>query len=602
MSWWPRWRRAAVPEAGLAKAAPADPGQITTLLGRASTATTAGQSSTARTALDEALSLAPTSPEVLVESARWHRRLGAIAEALRQYDEALLVAPEPGRLHLEIGEMHVETKDLPSAIDALTLAVTLDPALGDAWLQLGNVYGRLDRNEDALEAFRQAVDTVPAPKRAEAWLEYGQALHVLKRHAEAVLAYEQSLALDPLGVRAMMAAGHAELLQEHDESALAYYERALALSDPAPPGLQLHLGSAYQHCGRWHDAQHLYEQVIATAPNDHLARWYLSQCDLALCQWPRGWANYGARFAAGASGYRPLPFRPWRGEAAPNDTLLILADQGLGDEIMFASCVPDAMARVGHCIVECEPRLESLFRRSFPGATIIGSDRQLDGCWLKDLPEPQWQIFGGDLPHLFRSSDADFPVREAYLRADPQRVAYWRQRLTEELGAGPKVGISWRGGSRFTRTRSRSLEAADWGPVLSTPGCHFVNLQYGNYQPELAEINARHGNVVRDYPEALADYDETAAFVAALDLVTTVCTAIVHLAGSLGRPVWVLVPFAPGWRYTVARDRMPWYPSTRLFRQSTIGDWASPVQALASALADVTGSVSCGDRFSRNGC
>jgi tetratricopeptide (TPR) repeat protein len=592
MNWLSRWRRAQSSRSvDMATGAAKVGDRLAGLVAHAKVAAEADDFDGARAALDEALSLAPMDPEALMESARWHRRRGASAEALQQYDAALLVAPEPARVHLEMGETLAAAKDLPAAIDALNLAVALDPALGDAWLCLGDLYGRLDREEDALEAFRHALDTAPDSKRAETWLEYGQALHVLKRHSEAVRAYEQSLALDPLAVRAMMAAGHAELLQEHDESALAYYERALEVVDVPPPGLQLHLGSAYQHCGRWRDAQRLYERVIAAAPNDHLARWYLSQCDLALCNWPRGWDHYGARFAAGASGYRPLPFRPWRGEVAPTDTLLILADQGLGDEIMFASCVPDAMARVGHCIVECEPRLENLFRRSFPSATIIGSDRQLDASWLKDLPEPQWQIFGGDLPNLFRRSDADFPRREAYLQADPQRVRYWRERLANDLGPGLKVGISWRGGSRFTRTRSRSLEADDWGPVLSTPGCHFVNVQYGNYLAELGEINERYGDKIRDYPDAIANYDDTAALVVALDLVTTVCTAVVHLAGALGRPVWVLVPFAPGWRYTVERDRMPWYSGTRLFRQPTIGDWASPVHAVAQALSEATGTV-----------
>ena len=544
-----------------------------------------------RTLLNEALSIAPHHPLTLVRSGRLHRRSGQFSEALRQYDEALLVALEPAHIHMEIGETHAEARDLPSAIDALTTAIALDPSLGEAWMRLGAAHGRLDHRDEALEAFRMATTTAPQALQAEAWFQYGQALHVLQRHSQALEAYGECLACEPEAERALLAAGHAELLLEHDESALQYYERALSLRGLANSGQHLHLGAAYQYAGRWREAQSLFEQVVAHNPSHHLARWYLSQCDLALCNWPRGWDNYSSRFGAGASPYRPLPFRPWQGLAAQDETLLILADQGLGDEILFASCIPDAMARVSHCIVECEPRLANLFRRSFPEATVVASDRQADGRWLQGLAEPQWQIFSGDLPALFRRADADFPHQRAYLQADPERVDYWRQRLEADLGPGLKIGISWRGGTAYTRMRSRSLSPEDWAPILATPGCRFVNLQYGNYQPELAEINARFGGAVVDYPEALADYDETAALVAALDLVTTVCTAVVHLAGSLGRPTWVLVPFSPGWRYTIARTFMPWYAQTRLFRQATIGDWKMPCHELAAALAELTQNV-----------
>ncbi len=586
MSWWSRWRGAAA--APRTPASNADVSAADGFLQQAAAALERSDVAAAREALDQALHVAPRSAAALVESARLHLRTGSTAEALRQYDEALLVADEPARIYLELGQAHLAARDLPAAVDAFTMASTLDPMLGDAWLRLGETLGRLDRNAEAVEALAQAVSMPPGSSSAGTWFQYGQCLHNLRRLPEALDAYQHSLRIEPEAPYVLMAAGHTELLQERDEAALAYYEQALRLADPVPPGLELHLAMAYQNCGRWRDSQRAYERLLTLAPNDHLVRWYLSQCDLALCNWERGWSNYGARFGAGASPYRPLPFRPWRGEAAPDDTLLILADQGLGDEIMFAWCVPDAMARVKHCIVECEPRLERLFRRSFPGVTVIGSDRQNNAQWLKGLPEPQWQIFGGDLPALFRTDEARFAPHTGYLVADPERVAYWRERLATDLGPGRKVGISWRGGSHLTRTRSRSLATEDWAPILGTPGCRFVNLQYGNYLPELADINARFGNVVHDYPEALTDYDETAALVAALDQLVTVCTAIVHLGGSLGRPVWVLVPFSPGWRYTVERDRMPWYPSTRLFRQSSLGDWDAPVRALAAELAAVT--------------
>lgn len=588
MAWWSKFRRKPPCPAPVAEVS----SEAESLLSLAQQARLDGNPIQGREIIDQALALEPGHPLVLIESARLHRSGGRHEEALRQLDEALLAAPEPALVHLEIGKTHIAARDLPAAIDALSQATNIDPQLGEAWSQLGYALSRLERYPEAAEALRVAVDTAPPSTLGTVWFHFGQVLHMQRRIPEALDAYRESLARDPSSVSTLMAAGNAEMLLERDEAALVFYEQAAALSDPAPMGLQLHLAMAYQYVGRWRDAQRTYEQLLASTPNDNLARWYLSQCDLALCNWERGWSAYGTRFAAGASPYRPLPFKTWRGEPRPDDTLLVLADQGLGDEIMFAWCIPDAMARVKHCIVECEPRLEKLFKRSFPGATIVASERDPDGKWLQSIDQqPQWQIFGGDLCGLFRRRDADFRPHAGYLKADPARVEYWRRRLDDDLGPGLKVGVSWRGGSDKTRTRSRSIEPRDWEPILTTPGCRFVNVQYGNYLPELAAINEQYGAVVHDYPEALADYDETAALVAALDLLTTVCTAIVHLGGALGRPVWVLVPFSPGWRYTVERERMPWYPSTRLFRQPTIGDWSGPCRALSEELARLTQNV-----------
>ena len=167
-------------------------------------------------------------------------------------------------------------------------------------------------------------------------------------------------------------------------------------------------------------------------------------------------------------------------------------------------------------------------------------------------------------------------------------MRHWRERLQRDLGAGLKVGISWRGGTPKTRARARTLSCADWAPILSVPGCQFVNLQYGECEAMLQQFQSEHGILPMHYPEALADYDETAALVCALDLVVSVCTAVIHLTGALGRPVWILAPLAPEWRYTAHRPVMPWYPSTRVFRQATMEDWSAPCQGVSAGLHQLT--------------
>jgi hypothetical protein len=189
----------------------------------------------------------------------------------------------------------------------------------------------------------------------------------------------------------------------------------------------------------------------------------------------------------------------------------------------------------------------------------------------------------GSLPRYMRRSAADFPPHCGYLRADSARTQYWRGQLAS-LGAGVKVGISWQGGSAETHRQARSLPLAQWLPILRTPGVTFVNLQYNDRSAETAELEAATGIRINRFPEAIEDYDQTAALVSALDLVVSVCTAVIHLGGALGKPVWVLAPFSPEWRYGFAGEKMPWYPSVRIFRQPRYGEWQPVIDKVAQEL------------------
>lgn len=521
------------------------------------------------------------------------RKAGRFQEAFDAFDLALSTALDPATVHLEIANTHLDVPDLAAALDALQVAVTLNPNLGEAWMQLGVVLGRLDRDEEAVQAFREASNKVPHEMRAEALVQLANCLHACRRDAEAQQVVESALATEGGAAdwRLHALIGHIHMSLERDELALAAYGYAFEICPSPTVELLLQLGAAQKHVGNWSDAQATFEAVLERQPSHAMARWYLCQCDLVQARWDRGWQGYASRFAAGASPFRALPFPEWDGRESKDSTLLILADQGLGDEIMFASCLPDAIRRVGRCIIECEPRLENLFRRSFPQAIVVGSQRDARAEWLHGLPKPNWQIFGGDLPVLFRRTEASFGAGSPYLQAEPSRVEFWKSRLRADWGDRPKLGISWRGGLPNTRMKSRSMTVDAWQPILGNPSCVFVNLQYGDSASERSELNARYSGVVQHYPEALLDYDETAALVAALDGVVTVCTAIVHLAGALGRPVWVLVPFVPGFRYTVGRTSLPWYGSSRMFRQTSPGDWEAPCTRVAEEIRKLTKSV-----------
>ncbi len=544
--------------------------------------------------LEPALEEYPQDGRLLLLKARALRQTGRIDAALNACDSALAGDIDPASVHLEIAHCRVAEPDLPGAVEALHVALELDKHLGAAWVLLGQVMQRIDDHVTAQQALVHATTCLDDPlEQAQAWLLLGRSRMATLDIGGARSAFEQSFALGEQGADIYMALGIADLWMDDEPAAVLNFEAAMAKIAVPSRQLKLNLAYALQHSGHIEEARSMYAKVLSEDPTDHTTRWFLCQLDLLLCHWEDGWRNYASRFTSGATAYRPIGYKPWDGCTRSADTLLVLADEGLGDEIMYAACVPQAAARMGQVIVECEPRLAGLFARSFPGVHVVPTTRSNQPGWLDGLPTPDWQLPAGALPGLFRLKDEDFPHHEGYLKADPVRVERWRERLARDLGPGLKVGISWRGGTLKTRQRARSLDAQTWRPILAVEQVHWVNLQYGDYGTELRALETEHSRRIHDYPAALQDYEETAALVSALDLVVSVCTAVVHLAGSLGKPVWVLAPLVPGWRYTASRDVMPWYPTSQIFRQQRWGEWDLPCRNLALRLAELTKTVAC---------
>jgi hypothetical protein len=246
--------------------------------------------------------------------------------------------------------------------------------------------------------------------------------------------------------------------------------------------------------------------------------------------------------------------------------------------------VPEVVERAGHVYLECDPKLEALFRRSFPRSGVVSRQRTLANDWINRLaPRPELQVSAGSLALRFRRSLADFPGTP-FLSADAASVEAWRARL-DGLGPGRKIGLSWRGGVGYTGKTRRSVPLERLLPVLRLPGMQFVNLQYTDARQEMRELEARHSIRIHHWQEAIDDYDQTAALVRALDGVLTVCTAIVHLSGALGQRALVMVPFGADWRYGGAGERMPWYGSVRLLRQQRVGDWSDVLREVSRRLA-----------------
>jgi tetratricopeptide (TPR) repeat protein len=383
---------------------------------------------------------------------------------------------------------------------------------------------------------------------------------------------------------AQLLLGRAHQKLHEPARALAHFEAALRLRDDDAE-LYDFRGSMYQELGRLPEAFTDYERALALRPDFPLASFHRAMARLLVGDFERGWEGYELRRLSADHAPAAAGLPRWDGAALAGRSLLVAREQGLGDEIMFASMLPQLIAQAGRVLVECDARLAAIFGRSFPAATVFGTETG-GGLPASIAPAPiDAVIEAGSLPGLLRRRAADFPRHQGYLRADPQHVARWRERLAA-IGPGLQVGLSWTGGVPRTRRELRSLSLDQLQPLLATPGVRFVSLQYtAGARDDIAAFRARSGIEVAHWPEAIDDYDQTAALVCALDLVVSVCTSLVHLGGALGRPVWVLAPVSPEWRYGFAGESMPWYPSVRLFRQPGYGEWEPVIAAAARELA-----------------
>ncbi|HEY2761310.1 MAG TPA: tetratricopeptide repeat protein, partial [Pirellulales bacterium] len=278
----------------------------------------------------------------------------------------------------------------------------------------------------------------------------------------------------------------------------------------------------------------------------------------------------------------------WDGSPLEGKTIVVHAEQGLGDEVLFASCFNDVIAAARKTIITCEPRLLKLFQRSFPRATTYPWTRRRDWSPLPLIEPVDWQIPAGSLPAYFRATAESFPQRSGFLIADQEQVAAWRNRFAA-LGHGLKVGLSWRAGGKANEGRKRTISLLDWRQILQTPNVDFVNLQYGDISEDAAEVSRELGVTIHDHEEGdpLVDIDGYAAKIAALDLVISVGNAAVHLAGALDVPAWTMLPRVPSWRWMVTGDVCPWYSSVRLFRQPRRTDWQPVLDQITDRLREI---------------
>jgi Flp pilus assembly protein TadD len=483
---------------------------------------------------------------------------------------------------LALAEGHLQAGRLAEADGLCAQILAQDPNQGAALHLRGLTAFHRGRFEAAAEFLARA--RLANPGNVALLGALGAALERSGRAAEALAALDAALALDPEDAIANYNRGDILYrLGRLDEAAAALVRARAGMTGDAR--VVNALGAVRRDQGRLDEAERLYREAQTLDPASARPRYNLAQVLLAGGDFAAGWDVYEARRAvpeAASFGLvRGFPQPEWDGTVFSGGRLLVYGEQGVGEEIMFASMLPGLIAEGLAIILECDPRFVPLFARSLPAVEVVARSEPFDPRLA--APDIACQTPLGSLGrHLRRAAD-DFAGQQPYLVADPARIDACRQRYDDGRLI---VGFSWRSGNPRNGYR-RSIQIEQWDAVLAMPGVRFVNLQYGDCAAELAGVRARTGVAVMQDPEIdpLADLDGFAAQVAALDLVVSAANTTVHTAGGLGRPCWALFDNAPDWRWTNRSDVSHWYPTVRQLRQTTAMDWQPVLDEVARIIA-----------------
>lgn len=572
----------------------------------------------ARAALDagdapEAARLARTALKMNDRNAvAWHVLALAAADmrdfdaAIPAFETAVKLAPGDAVLVSDYAGVLVEVGLFEAALACANHALTLKPDLARAWAQCGRAHHALKQPREAIQALNRALALEPG--LADAHFTYGQVLDALGEQARALQAYVEALRHAPGHRAALLACGHLALkLDDFSQAAdcfsqalaqspgdaglmnnlamalhaLGRFEQALALCDrasaaqPDLASVQVNRGRALQMLGRYQDALVAFERAHALDPDGLEASLNLAMLRLTLGDMARGFAGYESRkrmpeLQAQLAGHPQAESLA----ALAGRTLVIEAEQGLGDTIQFSRFAPRISAYAARTILAVQPALVPLMR-TLAGLEVMASNDPA-------LPQDAVHALIMSLPHLLGVQEVE---TKPYLYADPQRIAHWKARIGD---TGFRIGVNWQGRVGGGDIH-RSFPLASLAPIAQIPGVRLISLQKYDGLEQLCQLPA--GMTVETLDENFdtqgGAFLDTAAIMQGLDLTITCDTSVAHVAGAIGSPVWLALQFVAEWRWQAHRSDTPWYPSVRLFRQPARGDWASVFQEMATALPEI---------------
>jgi tetratricopeptide (TPR) repeat protein len=546
--------------------------------------------------------------QTMQEAVALHQQ-GRLREAEKLYARVLKAAPDHvDALHL-LGLVKAQSDKMGEAHRLMSAALKRNPQMPDAWMNLANVLYHLDRDTEALDCLDKALALRPGdlnalenrgnvlsrlgrpqealacfkdvlarqPRHGDVLRERGVALAKLGRTDEALTDFDAALALMPGHPGALYNRGNALLDAGRYMEAIASFDRALAVVPAHMPAWN-NRGRALQALDRHADAVASFDKAIALDKDYADAHFNRALSLLTRGDLPRGFAEYEWRWKrSGMRDARRTYGKPlWLGDyPLARKTILLTAEQGLGDTIQFARYAPTLAQNGARVVLEVQPELK----------TLLAGMAGVASCHVRGEALPAYDVYCplGSLPLALHTDGATIPATIPYLRADEARLAAWRPRI--EALPGKRVALAWAGSAGHANDRNRSLDLAMLETLFDLDGVSFVSVQR-ELRGDDAERLARHPKVTH-LGDDLTDMADTAAICALADLTLSVDTSVAHLAGALGRAAWVMLPFAPDWRWAPLHENQAnlWYPQARLFRQPALGDWRSVVAAVRAELA-----------------
>ncbi|RZF27451.1 tetratricopeptide repeat protein [Paraburkholderia sp. UYCP14C] len=552
------------------------------------------------------------SLDVVLENAKRHHTCGKLDIAERYYQQILSTFPTHFEALWRYGSLKLQQGQSDIAIEALEKAIQCDFNEPSAWSNLAIAYSEVGRDIDAGAAHERACAL--APDRAAILNNFGnwlatngkpeEAITLLKsaircnpvesdyyanlalamsktgQFLDALRYYTHALALNPKSSRGWFGLGNVNLDLCNMEIARGCFQRALELS-PANHQAQLNLGAALANLGRFDEADDQYNAVLSRFPGDVKARYNLAHNRLRRGDFSRGWVEYDdSRYDAMKRGQFQYSgnAKRWRGESIANRRLLLVGEQGFGDQIQFiryAKLLNDAGAIVD---AWCDKPLHNIFER-VGGVTRVFSSHPPDGhdFWVPLLSAPRFI----DRP------ENHIPCDIPYIRASSDSIRKWRALFPDAPASRPRIGITWAGNPKFKNDIFRSMHLRTLISLIEAIPATWVAVQK-DWREEDALVAADDFRMV-DPSQHLHDFNDTAGLVQHLDLIISVDTSVAHLAGAMGKPVWIMVPLNSDWRWQLNRSDSPWYSTARLFRQKTLGQWDDVVIAIANALKEFQG-------------
>ena len=517
---------------------------------------------------DQSISISPYFGEAYYNRGNSLQELKRLEEALVSYAQAISIKPDYAEAYNNRGNAFLELKRYDEVIACYEKALSIKPDYEDAYFNRGVVLQELNRLEESLVSYDHAISI--NPDYADAYYNRGDVLQELNRLQESLFSYEQAISIKPNYVEAYNNRGVVLKKLNRLDEAIFSYEQAICIQ-PNYVESYYNRGEALQGLNRLGEAIFSYEQAISIKHDFESAHWNLSLCNLLGGNFKNGWSGYEWRWKikdVSKPEDRNFPKPLWLGvESIVGKSILLYAEQGLGDTIQFCRYVQLVSQLGAKVILEVQRPLVKLLER-LEGVSIIVAKGDI-------LPEFDYQCPLMSLPLAFRTELRTIPLPPQCINGDSEKILKWKTKLGKKNK--PLVGLVWSGSAEHKNDHNRSLTLSQLLPNLP------ANVEYVCLQKEIRDIDkdllVQHTEI-KYFDDLLEDFVDTEVLCELMDIVISVDTSVAHLAGTIGKPTWVLLPFAPDWRWLLGQEDNPWYPSVKLFRQEKKDDWSNVLEKI----------------------